>query len=32
VLREVLRDATDTTRCSLIYANKHEEDIWLKQV
>eukprot|EP00878_Enallax_costatus_P028734 GHUV01031071.1.p1 GENE.GHUV01031071.1~~GHUV01031071.1.p1 ORF type:complete len:203 (+),score=81.82 GHUV01031071.1:1108-1716(+) len=31
VLREVLRNPDDHARCSLIYANKHEEDIWLRE-
>lgn len=31
VLKEVLRNPDDHTRCSLIYANKHEEDIWLRE-
>jgi hypothetical protein len=32
VAREVLHDPTDNTRMSLVYANKHEEDIWLRKV
>jgi NAD(P)H-flavin reductase len=32
VAREVLQDPSDNTRMSLVYANKHEEDIWLRQV
>lgn len=32
VAREVLQDPTDNTRISLVYANKHEEDIWLREV
>lgn len=32
VAREVLQDPTDSTRMSLVYANKHVEDIWLREV
>lgn len=32
VAREVLHNPTDNTRVSLVYANKHEEDIWLRKV
>jgi nitrate reductase (NAD(P)H) len=32
VLREVLSDPQDDTRCALIYANKQESDIWLRKV
>lgn len=32
VAREVLQDPADNTRMSLVYANKHEEDIWLRKV
>ena len=32
VLRSILADPEDNTRCALIYANKHEEDIWLRKV
>lgn len=32
VAREVLHDPSDNTRISLVYANKHEEDIWLRKV
>ena len=28
----VLQDPNDNTRMSLVYANKHEEDIWLRKV
>jgi nitrate reductase (NAD(P)H) len=32
VLRKILADPEDRTRCALIYANKHEEDIWVRKV
>ncbi|KAF8063693.1 hypothetical protein HT031_003548 [Scenedesmus sp. PABB004] len=32
VAREALADPADGTRLALIYANKHEEDIWLRDV
>jgi ferredoxin-NADP reductase len=31
VLREVLRNPSDPTRCALLYANKAEADIWMRK-
>ncbi|GBF96264.1 nitrate reductase [Raphidocelis subcapitata] len=31
VIREALGDAGDETKCALLYANKREEDIWLRR-
>lgn len=31
VIREALGEAGDETKCALLYANKREEDIWLRQ-
>lgn len=30
VIREVLRSPSDPTRCALLYANKADEDVWLR--